>query len=563
MSLRVPSHLYRNRHGTFYFRHVLPPHLRTTARRREVRLSLGTEAKALALNWVLPLIGAIPELIEDLQQMSDRDETAPSDYFTLWREQVAANALLRGRIAVLKADVRELKDQLEDSTNDLQQKHRGELSKLRGKAKRIARQALTLGEKRGLVTVQESRFPPLAEKTILFSELTQKYLDNRAARPTKGVKKAPTPKTQEAYAAVYRLFVQVMTDMHIGAIDKEVAAAYFMTLRRLPANMNKIAKFKGKSITDILAMKPEPMSERTACTHMERISSVFTWALEERRKWGIDANPFKGYGFDGTGESGRRPFEEDELRRLFTHESYQERRFTSAYSFWMIPLALFTGARQTELAQLEVADFIELDGIHCINITDAEGPKDKSEKDDAKESEAEGPEWKRRLKTKNARRLVPIHPELLRMGLIEYVQALREAGEARAFPDLSLAGRDGPGQVVSRWFQRFRKSIGDKSKQETVFHSFRNTFITRVRDNGISSDDIAPIVGHEADLITGQVYWNKHNARARLPAVLAFELPAEVLALFPNYSDVRFVGAPGRRPGVKRKAKPPAKPTLT
>ena len=62
---------------------------------------------------------------------------------------------------------------------------------------------------------------------------------------------------------------------------------------------------------------------------------------------------------------------------------------------------------------------------------------------------------------------------------------------------------------------------------------------------------VAPIVGHEAELITGKVYWNLKDAAKRKPTVDAFTLPQEVLDLFPSIEDVRFVAPRGPKPGMK------------
>lgn len=42
MSIRLPSHLYRNRHGTFYFRFVIPKDLQGHAKQSELRLPMTT-----------------------------------------------------------------------------------------------------------------------------------------------------------------------------------------------------------------------------------------------------------------------------------------------------------------------------------------------------------------------------------------------------------------------------------------------------------------------------------------------------------------------------------------
>jgi integrase len=258
---------------------------------------------------------------------------------------------------------------------------------------------------------------------------------------------------------------------------------------------------------------------------------MFKWAMKEKRKWGIDGNPFEGFGQAGDNETKRRPFTRDELRALLQHPSFTKREFASAYSFWLIPLAIFTGARLGELCQLDLKDFIEVEGIACIDINDIEAP----------DLDAVEGSRKKRVKTRNAKRLVPIHPALMRLGLLRYVESVRLKQQIHLFPELSRTRRDGPAQAPSNWFQRFRASVGITTKQETVFHSFRHGFITHLLDSGITPHMVAPIVGHEGELITGKVYWNTKDATKRKPTVDAFFFPSDLLALMPSIEEVKFI----------------------
>ena len=226
-------------------------------------------------------------------------------------------------------------------------------------------------------------------------------------------------------------------------------------------------------------------------------------------------------------ETKRRPFNLDEIKTLLTHPSYISLNFKSSYSFWLIPIGLFSGGRLREICQLEIKDFVEIEGIPCFDINDIVESEIEAEVDGAK-----------RLKNPNARRLVPIHSALIEMGLLRYVKTLRENGHLRLFPELNNSRRDGPGHAASSWFQRFRNKVGLENKQETVFHSFRHTFITTILDNDVSPHMLAPVVGHEADLITGQVYWNKKDASKRQPTVEQMKMPNEVLRMFPKIEDV-------------------------
>jgi integrase len=142
--------------------------------------------------------------------------------------------------------------------------------------------------------------------------------------------------------------------------------------------------------------------------------------------------------------------------------------------------------------------------------------------------------------SKYAKRLVPIHSALIEIGLLRYVDKLRQQGQQHLFPELSRTRRDGPAHAASNWFQRFRDKVGITTKQETVFHSFRHLFITNILDSEVSPNMLAPIVGHEAELITGKVYWNKKDATKRKPTVEVFKLPVDVKNLIPRIEDIAF-----------------------
>ncbi|MDI1259369.1 site-specific integrase [Aquabacterium sp.] len=528
MPIRVASRIYRNRHGIFYFRIVIPSQLRSVANRSELRFSLHTEQRELAIDLALPLISAIPLLMADLHNMAVNDEAPPADYFAKWRSELLQGAVKKARISLLQHEVTELRAQIERMVP-------------RQHVQQVAIRMHERGQLEGKKELERALvFPPPPEESPLFSALQEAYLASLLRRPKGGVKKPPTEKTLEAYRAEIGFFITVMEDVHIGAIDREVAGEYFGILKQLPANLSRKAEYRGKSIQELLDLKAPPQTEANASKKMERISSMFEWALEEKRKWGIDSNPFKGFGQQDTGDEKRRPFTVDELRVLLSHPDFLKKKFKSSYSFWLIPLALFTGARLGELCQLELGDFVEVDGIPCIDINDK-----------ASNTEGESGNRKKRVKTPSAKRLVPIHPELIRIGLLRHVEKQRLAGETNLFPELNLERRDGPGHAPSNWFQRYRAKVGITGKQQTVFHSFRHLFITKIMDAGITPHLLAPIVGHEADLVTGKVYWNKRDASMRKPTVDAFNLPKEVIAMLPTVEEVKFTDAPGRKPSHK------------
>jgi integrase len=141
-------------------------------------------------------------------------------------------------------------------------------------------------------------------------------------------------------------------------------------------------------------------------------------------------------------------------------------------------LALFTGARVNELAQLHLSDIKQTkDGVWVFDIND-EGIK--------------------RFKTKASRRVIPIHPFLLDgLKILSWVEDLKAREEQRLFPELKEE-RDGFGRTVSRWFNQFYRQrcgilVDDRKKD---FHSFRTTFITTLVHHEVNERMRLQVAGH-------------------------------------------------------------------
>lgn len=519
MSIRIASHLFRNRHGTFYFRLVIPQDLRPKINQREIRFSLETEQKLKAVAYASHLIAMLPQHISELRRMAEQSENEIFNSAKVqWLEQLRQNLRLKSENEELKDRVAELELQLRKSTP-------------LDRASNFVELAYDKGQLKGRREIEERLvFPWSPERTALFSELQTAYMKSLTVRATGGIKKPPNAKTIEEYSNSINFFITVMGDLHIGEIDREVAGDYFAKLRKLPANLSRLSKYRGKSIPELIALGDAPQSEVNVSKKIERISTMFKWALDEKRKWGIEANPFTGFGQAEGAATTRRPFTNDELVLLLNHPDFLKRSFTNSYAFWLIPLALFTGARLGELCQLDIKDFVVVDGVQCIDINDI----------DASETVIDEGGRKKRVKNKNAKRLVPIHNTLIDIGLLRYVDKLRNAKQEHLFPELSRIRRDGAGHAASNWFQRFRKRVGIVDKQLTVFHSFRHYFITNILDNEVSPHMLAPIVGHEADLVTGKVYWNTRDATKRKPTVDKFNVPDEIILLFPKVEGVKL-----------------------
>ena len=109
------------------------------------------------------------------------------------------------------------------------------------------------------------------------------------------------------------------------------------------------------------------------------------------------------------------------------------------------------------------------------------------------EDEADG------LTVKNAGsvRRVPVHPELIRLGFLRYVEGLRAEGEKWLFPDLD-PDRDGTRTAAwSKWYGRWLRTKAKVTDKRVTFHSFRHSFKHYARQVGIAPDVQNEITGHD------------------------------------------------------------------
>lgn len=118
----------------------------------------------------------------------------------------------------------------------------------------------------------------------------------------------------------------------------------------------------------------------------------------------------------------REPFTSDELHKIFNPKYYpnpHERK--NIAKFWIPIIALYHGCRQNEICQMDLNDVVQEKGIPCLSINDR--GEDKS------------------LKNKGSNRVIPIHPKLINMGFLQYVEYQRKNGKGKLFSDLNRQKR--------------------------------------------------------------------------------------------------------------------------
>lgn len=174
---------------------------------------------------------------------------------------------------------------------------------------------------------------------------------------------------------------------------------------------------------------------------------------------------------------GFKAYDREQIQALFAPEALAK---LSESARWASLIGLYTGARASEVGQLLIKDVFEEDGIPCIRISD-EGEHQK-------------------VKTEVSLRTVPLHPELIKMGFLEWVGSKRRVGETRLFPAAKAAAVNGQGNWITKAFSRHLAEMGKGwEPAKRGFHSLRKTFIQELQGAGVVSELRAQIVGHELD----------------------------------------------------------------
>lgn len=163
-------------------------------------------------------------------------------------------------------------------------------------------------------------------------------------------------------------------------------------------------------------------------------------------------------------------------------DRYRNNTFARPSQYWMPLLGLYTGARIAELASLELKDIQVLEGCPSYYLSHPDGAN-------AGGKNAYAPRW------------VPVHPELLSAGFMQYVGQLRAGGHTRLFPCLGKAARDGYGKRATDDFVKYRRKCGvganeGEGRSEQTFHSFRSTLVSRMVECRIDGDTRRMLVGH-------------------------------------------------------------------
>jgi len=519
MALSAPSYLRLSRHNVFYFRWPIPAVLHPQGKVQHVETSLRTRNPRLALQMARYLAYHAENITGHLIGMNLSEIKAELQaFFSGKLAEFGASRELGGRLPVWMEEQhrRNLKTIEQANSNGMDgriafdgeeiihqqideiiQVRKLNVSKDAPEYDMLLREYPLayaqylrdmLAHNDGLKDYRLSPAQSITVQATATGITLKQAVDDFIAERQRG--NAWTGRTLKDRTAQLALLLELLGETNaIGSVDAIKAAEVKKILQALPKNRNKNPKTRGKTVQEMVKVAGvEKMDTKTVNEYLTVYQSFFGWA---ERQGHIPKNVFSGLQIKMGKRTAnpRMPFTPDQIKTILAVlPEHTPEKSGKSFRYWGVMLAIYTGARLNEIAQLAIDDIQQADGIWYLNVTD------------------EGDDDNKRLKNESSKRRVPVHTALLAAGFIDRVQKLRDAGHSRLFPDLEYQQGHGYGRGLTRWVSsKLLVDLGIKD-EGLSFHSFRHSFITGLRQAGVELQTVQELVGHSKDVVTETVY---------------------------------------------------------
>jgi len=513
--LRNPTYLALTKNGIFYLRLPIPKHLQTSTGSRHLKFSLSTREPRLALKLSRYLVHiadtidltGIPigmqlteirkvltdhfsKMLEAEKRRIDREGRLTSDQKSQYihRLRDTETALSEGKPWLGEADQNTIlgafikKHSLPIARGTASYEWLDEQIKYAYKS--FLKQTLNYDASLGEFDLSNAAPSAQTGSSLKLNEAIDRFLRERA------VGKVWTVRTGLEKRDHTDLLLDLLgKDIDTRHVTAQHAAQVKQTLMTLPKNWRKIPQCRGMTpqqaatLQDLETLKPPSLNK-----YFQTYADLFGWIADQGF---ADKNLFEGMSVRYDKERSltkREPFSDQQVQKILTHcVELAIVNGRKEYQKWGPLIAAYTGARLNEIAQLKVSDIQQENECWFFDITDAG------------ETQI--------LKTASSKRKIPLHSELIRHGLIEYVCALKEAKQDHLFYELSYTVEHGRGRNLGRWFnEKLLPKLGMKNSP-LVFHSFRHTVNTKLVNGGVRDPMIKALLGHRQDSLTYGTYY--------------------------------------------------------
>lgn len=192
------------------------------------------------------------------------------------------------------------------------------------------------------------------KQLMLLSEFMEKYIKTKIS--DKQWKEHSVPDHRNRL----KTLVDIFGDVPIQHITRENFRKFRDTFLKLPPNYKKIAKYKVKSIEQILEMSPEKTySIKTVNITIEAIASMFEWGVREGY---LDKNNAKSLQIKDERQDIelKEHFTDEDIQKIFFSGNFTHNKITNSAYYWVPLIGLYTGMRLEEICQLYCIDISQV-----------------------------------------------------------------------------------------------------------------------------------------------------------------------------------------------------------
>lgn len=307
-----------------------------------------------------------------------------------------------------------------------------------------------------------------------------------------------TEKTKMEFCSQYEVLKKILGDKSVNNYSRGDLIACRDALTKLPTNFTKKREFNAIPITELCKQSwCETLKPRSVNTYISLLSSLFKWMSQNGY---IVSNIATGLmlPIDASPDEERKAYALEDIQRIKLNlprgKDHPER-------YWIPMIAMYQGFRLDEACQLHLEDVIEVDGIICFDINDA---------------------GERNVKTKSSRRVVPIHPKLIELGLLVYIDSCRSSGQVQLWDNIKPDKLGDWGKAFGNWYGRFNRKFVTSDKKK-VFHSFRHLVLDSLKQKGVQEGITEEIAGHANQSVTSGRYGKRFRPGVLLEALLKLD----------------------------------------
>ncbi len=476
---RQPAFICQNRHGMYYFRAIIPKHLKGLLRnQREIRVTLSTDSRKKAT-----VLARAARVVFDraLNKRWNMNNNNTNDYYDSLLADIKLGVARADSITPGSGNELDPLDALELGERVRESEERQYTERLKKIYNAIE----------PIVTVLPSISAPLDEpvaEVIPDSIPTIREMATLAVSAERRRKGEKLGRRERYFIVCPKFFEFLNGNMQVDKITYQIVENFYYKLAGLPAALfHAKTKYKHiKNVTDLSKVTLDASKKVSSETRKKYIITLKNILDVAVRNGHIKNNPAANFPFETNFDEKpdnekREPFDSKDLRKIFDRDFFKCSKGLKASEqsvYWMFVLALYTGARLGDLLYLGSESIKQEENGHWyINFI----------------NQTEAGKLIRKIKGSKSRQS-PIHRTILELGFLEFVKS-RE-GATYLFEHVTGVSESISTRSSSR-MTNYLKDWGVHRTSLKTFHSLRHTVINHAEHElGIDIKIIAALAGH-------------------------------------------------------------------